>query len=168
MVSVHRAVNTAGMNLRDDVTIELADRLDAMDVLHRFAAGQDLRDEALFTTSFTADASLDFVQPARRLGVDLPVLHGRDMIVSTVMSSTAPLKTTHTVSNQRVSIEGDTARLTALVEAMHVLRADERRRLLLKNIYRCRLTRFPEGWRAREIAIDNVWIEGDPAVLFPS
>jgi hypothetical protein len=44
-----------------------------MDALNRFAAGQDLRDPALLASAFAPDAELDFVQPARQLGVELPV-----------------------------------------------------------------------------------------------
>lgn len=154
------------MNQEAAVT-DAAERLDAMDVLHRFAAGQDFRDEELFRSTFAEDASLDFVQPAKRLGVQLPVFHGGPQIVAAIMSSTAPLRTTHTVSNQRLAILGKQATVTALVEAMHVLRSDEARRLLLKNIYRCELIRLPVGWRARSITIECVWHEGDAAVLFP-
>lgn len=143
-----------------------SEHLAAMDVLHRFAAGQDLRDTELFATAFTDDAILDFAQPARRLGVEMPLLEGRARIVSTIMSTTAPLKTTHTVSNQRVALQGAQASVTALVEAMHVRRTDEMRRLLLKNVYRCELARADGLWRARRIVIENVWWEGDAAVLF--
>lgn len=156
------------MNLHDDTSTEPSDWLNAMDVLHRFAAGQDLRDEALFCSAFADGASLDFVQPARRLGVELPVFQGREQIVSTIMASTAPLKTTHTVSNQRVDIQATRATLTALVEAMHVSRADETRTLKIKSIYRCELARASQGWRAQRIAIESVWHEGQAAVLFPA
>jgi hypothetical protein len=144
-----------------------ADQLGAMDVLLRFAAGQDFRDGELFATTFADDAVLDFVQPARRLGATVPVFQGKRQIVDTIMASTAPLKTSHTVTNQRAVLDGPIATLTAWVEAMHVLRADERRRLLLKNIYRCELVRPGALWQARRIVIENVWFEGEPAVLFP-
>lgn len=156
------------MNLQThDSLSHVADQLGAMDVLHRFAAGQDHRDGELFATTFTEDAILDFVQPATRLGVAVPVFRGRRQIVDTIMASTAPLKTSHTVTNQRVSLAGPVATLTAWVEAMHVQRADEARRLLLKNIYRCELVCLDGLWRARRIVIENVWFEGEPAVLFP-
>ncbi len=147
---------------------DAGDQLAMADVLLRFAAGQDLRDEALFSSVFTEDARLDFVQPALRLGVTLPTFEQRDNIVSAILGSTAPLKTTHTVTNVRAMQKDGRAELTALVGAMHVLRSDESRRLLLKNIYRCELTREAPGWRAKRIDIENVWIEGDAAVLFPS
>jgi hypothetical protein len=50
--------------------------LAVVDALYRFAAGQDLRDEELFRSAWTSDGELDFVQPARKLGVELPPFRG--------------------------------------------------------------------------------------------
>ncbi len=58
------------------------DRYEVADALHRFAAGQDLRDRDLLASAFTLDASLDFTQPARKFGVIMPVLRGRDQIAA--------------------------------------------------------------------------------------
>ena len=142
------------------------DRLDALDALLRFGAGQDLRDEALLASAFTEDATLDFTQPAARFGVPLAVFAGRATIVATVFANTAPLATTHTVTNGRVHIDGDSARLMALVEAQHVLRADPSRHLLLKNWYDADLKREAGTWHMARVRIDNVWFEGEAAVLF--
>lgn len=145
----------------------LADAAAIADALYRFGAGQDLDDRALFTSAFTADATLDFTQPAARLGVALPVFEGRDAIVDTIMGTVARLDTTHTVTNPRVTLDGDSASLFALVEAMHLPRGDHRRHLRLKNIYRVELAREGEGWAMRRVAIVNVWMDGDARVLFP-
>lgn len=145
----------------------IADSLQAIDALYRFAAGQDLRDKELFRSAWTADAELDFVQPARRLGVDLPPFRGRDNITESIMGSTAALTTTHTVTNPRVALDGDRATLFALVEAQHLPRADHGRHLLLKNIYWCDLAREQGVWRIRRMRIENAWMDGDSRVLFP-
>lgn len=143
------------------------DRVAAIDALYRFAAGQDLRDARLFASAFASEAEVDFTQPARRLGVDLPAFKGRDAIVSSIMTAIARLDTTHAVTNPRVELHGDTAKLTALVEAQHLLSSDHDQRLLLKNIYDVRLRRAERDWRIVHMRIENVWIEGDPRVLFP-
>ncbi len=142
------------------------ERLDVIDALYRFAAGQDLQDEALFASAFSEDAQLDFIQPAHRLGVELQVLRGRDQIVASIVPTVAKLDTTHTVSNPRVQIQGDEAELLALVEAQHLPRDDHSRHLLLKNVYRVRLRRGDAGWLISTMHIHNVWMTGDPAVLF--
>ncbi len=146
----------------------LVDRTEIIDALYRFAAGQDLRDRPLFESAFAPDATLDFTGPARRLGAELPVFAGRQQIADVVMGSTAPLRTTHTVTNARVDASGDEATMYALVEAQHVRRDDDRRRLLLKNIYHVELRRSGDAWVITHLRIDNVWMDGEPAVLFPT
>lgn len=142
------------------------DRGMVIDALHRFAAGQDLKDWSLFTSAFTEDAELDFLQPAKRLGQTIDVFRGRDLIVQSVSTTLARLHTTHTVSNPRVELRGDEARMFALVEAQHLRADDHSRHLLLKNFYWLQLRRSEDAWRIANIRIENVWLTGDPAVLF--
>ncbi|HEU5083310.1 MAG TPA: nuclear transport factor 2 family protein [Acidimicrobiales bacterium] len=143
----------------------LADTHEVVDALYRFAAGQDSKDDALFRSAFTGDAVLDFTQPAARFDVDLPPMVGLEEIAG-ILRTLEPLRTTHTVTNPRVDIDGDTATLRALVEAQHV--RDERpdEHLLLKNTYELRLVRDLDRWRIQQMVIRNVWHTGDPAVLF--
>ncbi|MDP3761922.1 MAG: nuclear transport factor 2 family protein [Ramlibacter sp.] len=149
-------------------TKALVDRLDVVDALYRFAAGQDLGDKELFRSAWAADAELDFVQPARRLGVDLPPFKGRDNITESIIGSVSGLTTTHTVTNPRVTIDGDRATLFALVEAQHLPKTDHSRHLLLKNFYWCDLVREAGAWKIRRMRIENAWIRGDAQVLFPA
>jgi hypothetical protein len=147
-----------------------ADHLGVTDALYRFAAGQDLGDKELFHSAWAADAELDFVQPAKRLGVDLPVFRGRDTITESIMGSVGALTTTHTVTNPRVTMAAgaDAAMLFALVEAQHLPKADPTRHLLLKNFYWCDLVREAQTWRISRMRIENAWMHGDPKVLFPA
>jgi hypothetical protein len=138
-----------------------------LDALYRFGAGQDTRNKALFASAFSEHAQLDFVQPAALLGVTLPIMQGRDNIADAIMGTLEPLATTHTVTNPRISVQGNTANLWALVEAQHVLRAAPERQLLLKNIYNVALTRSADTWRITLMKIDMVWKQGDRSVLFP-
>lgn len=143
------------------------DRTEIIDALYRFGAGQDLADKELFMSAWAADAELDFVQPAKRLGVDLPPFKGRDTITASIMGATANLNTTHTVTNPRVEINGDRAKLFALVEAQHLPKGDHSRNLLLKNFYWCQLVREGGVWKISHMRIENVWFKGDQQVLFP-
>ena len=144
---------------------ELVDQRDALDALLRFGAGQDLRDEQLFRSAFADDAVLDFTQPAERFGATLSPMKGIEEIVQ-VLTTLEPLHTTHTVTNPRTEVEGDTARLFALVEAQHVRRDEPARHLLLKNVYWVDLSRATGRWVVDTMTIDNVWHAGDPTVLF--
>ena len=157
-------MTTSHLDLEAAVS-ELIDQRDALDALLRFGAGQDLRDEALFRSAFADDAVLDFSQPAERFGAVVAPMKGIDEIAR-ILITLAPLDTTHTVTNPRVDIDGETARAFALVEAQHVRRDEPARRLLLKNVYWVELSRAGARWVIDAMTIDNVWYDGDPAVLF--
>ena len=145
----------------------LEDRVEIIDALYRFAAGQDLHDPMLLRSAFAENAILDFVQPAKRFGVDLQPFAGRENIVDSIWAALAELDTTHTVTNPRVDIKGNEATLFSLVEAQHVLRQDRGRNLLLKNFYWVWLERAGEKWAITRMRIENAWHAGDPKVLFP-
>ncbi|WP_223266831.1 nuclear transport factor 2 family protein [Luteimonas gilva] len=145
------------------------EHFEIVDALYRFGAGQDLRDRGLFESAFAADAILDFTGPARRLGVEIAAFEGRQAIADAVFASIAGLDTTHTVTNPRVtSYDGARATLSALVEAQHLPRKDHARHLLLKNLYTVVLSKHGPRWVIERLRIDNIWWNGDPAVLFPT
>lgn len=144
---------------------EAADQLAVVDALYRFAAGIDLRDKTLLASSLAENAVSDFRPAAAKAGFDYPVIEGRDIIVGALLSALAALDTTHSVTNARVTIDGDTARLDALVEAQHVPRGDHTRHYLMKNRYDVELARDGDAWVITRSTIDNVWRSGDAAVL---
>lgn len=146
---------------------ELCDRVEIIDALHRFALGQDLGDGELFASAFAPDAELDFRPAAARWGAHPPVMAGRDAIVATILGMFAGrVATTHQVTNPRVAVLGDAARLSALVEAQHLLVADRATHALLKNLYEVELTRDGARWVIRRMVINNVWLTGNPTAIF--
>ncbi|MDR5763127.1 nuclear transport factor 2 family protein [Caballeronia sp. LZ035] len=153
------------MTMSTSLTNEAADKLAVVDALYRFAAGIDLRDRNLLSSSLAENAVSDFRQAAAKAGFDYPVIEGRDVIVEALTVSLATLDTTHSVTNPRVTIAGETARLDALVEAQHVPRGDHTRHYLMKNRYDVELARKGDVWVITRSTIDNVWRSGDPAVL---
>jgi hypothetical protein len=148
-------------------TRALRDRVEIVDALYRFGLGQDLKDRALFASSFAADAELDFSPAAARWGAAPPLMTGRDAIVDTILALfDGRVDTTHQVTNPRVTLDGDTARLTAMVEAQHLLSADHSTHALLKNRYDVDLVRAGERWVMRRVIIENAWYTGDPGAIF--
>lgn len=141
------------------------DKIEVAEALHRFAAGIDLRDADLLASAFAEDAVSDFRPAAAKGGFDYPVLTGRDVIVSALLESLSPLVTSHSTSNHRIEVFGDTARLDALVEAQHLPRDDPSRHYMMKNRYDVTLIREGERWRIARMVIDNIWRSGDPEVL---
>jgi hypothetical protein len=146
-----------------------ADHIAVVDALYRFGAGQDLRDRGLFESALSADATLEFSEPARRLNAGISVLRGRRVIADAVFAAIENLDTTHTVTNPRItSYDGRHATLFALLEAQHLPRDDHSRHLLLKNICRVDLSRRDHSWIIDHARIDTVWFTGEPSVLFPA
>src|SRR5689334_14107607 len=153
----------------EDAVRELRDRTEIVDALYRFGLGQDLRDRALFASAFAPDAELDFRPAVARWGGEGALMTGRDAIVDTILAMFADrVETTHIVTNPRVEVAADrqAARLTAMVEAQHLLTADHARHALLKNRYAVGLVRDGDRWLMRTVHIDNVWFTGDPAAIF--
>src|SRR5688572_11971508 len=91
------------------------DRLEIADTLHRYAFGLDHGDADSLASVFTEDCRFDFTPAGKKLGIDFPVLTGRDAILKSVLPLIGPLDTSHTVSNQQIEISGDTATLYAYV-----------------------------------------------------
>lgn len=148
-----------------DALRALRDTQEVVDALYRFAAGQDLKDRELFGSAFAPDATLDFTHPAQRFAADIPVMTGRDTIM-TILDTLEPLVTSHTVTNPRVTLRPPGAVLSALVEAQHVSRSDPHRHLLLKNVYDVTLVPAGDRFVIESMTIRNLWHDGDPSVLF--
>lgn len=144
---------------------QTADKFAVIEALHRFAAGIDLRDNDLLTSAFAADAISDFGPAGKKAGFEYPVLKGRETIVTALMGSLSKIDTTHSVTNQRVTIDGDKAVMDALVEAQHLPSNDHSRHYLMKNRYDVELVRQGEVWVIQRVTIDNVWRMGDLTVL---
>lgn len=146
---------------------ELRDRAEILDALYRFGLGQDLQDKDLFASAFTPDAELDFAPAAAKWGAEVPVMRGRGVIVDTILSGFAGrVDTTHQVTNPRIVVDGDSARLTALVEAQHLLTADHSVFALLKNFYDVELRRDGGRWLLHRVGIANSWFTGTPSAIF--
>ncbi|GAA3717101.1 hypothetical protein GCM10022224_098460 [Nonomuraea antimicrobica] len=78
----------------------------------------------------------------------------------------ADMDTTHRVTNPRITVDGDSARLTALVEARHLLTAEHAAFALLKNLNDVEPVR--DGLRRvfRRLRIDNDWYTGAATTIF--
>lgn len=167
-VTDHHALSSpSGAAVSAAALQEMRDRTEIIDALYRFGLGQDLKDKDLFASAFADDAELDFRPAAVKWGSEPPLMSGRDTIVTTILGLfTGRVDTTHQVTNLRVAIDGDAARLTALVEAQHLRSSDHSTYALLKNPYDVDLIRDGDRWLIRRMRIDNAWYTGDPAAIF--
>ena len=150
----------------EDIAITSPDNhLRAADVLLRLAAGLDRADKELLASTFTDDAMVDFSPCGRKLGLEFPVVTGREAIVAFLASTGRTQTTSHLVSNARVHASGEAVKLRALVNATHILKRDPQRRFRMTNWYELDIVADGSIGRATRLVIDNVWFTGDPLVL---
>lgn len=151
-------------------TAHTDDRADIADALHRYAAGIDDGDAGVLASSLDPDAVVDLSRAAAQIGVRFPTLVRRDLIVMTLMTVFGPLDTSHALTNLRVTVDGGTAVLRCYAQT-HLYppgdgpRPDRTRRAVMMNRYTAELVRCDGHWRIRHLVVDNLWFEGDPAVL---
>jgi hypothetical protein len=132
------------------------DRLDIAAAISGFAAGIDERDPALLGSVFTTDATLDFGPAARAMGIDFPVLVGRQGILDGVAVSVGPMDTLHSATNVRVlGPDGDGLGVTAVVHAVHHPAGDPDRHCSMHNRYDMTFVRSGACWQMSRLVIEN-------------
>ena len=136
-----------------------------VDALYRFGAGVDTNDRNLLETVFSADAVVDFSPCGRKMGLEFSALTGAETIVHFLEASAKTQITSHVITNGRVHLTGDGAKLQALVDATHLLRRDASQRCQMRNWYEAELVEVEHRWRIWRLTIDNVWFTGSPQVL---
>ncbi|MFD6989854.1 nuclear transport factor 2 family protein [Streptomyces sp. NPDC059943] len=155
------------MSTTDSTTSPTAieDKFAAVETLYRYAAGLDLRDKNLLASAFADDAVADFGPATKKAGQEYPPIKGRETIATALLGSLSHLDTTHSLSNPRVNLNGDTAHLEGIMACQHLPREDHSRHVLMTNRYDVDLARQGEVWVIRHLTVDNAWTEGDPSVL---
>lgn len=148
-----------------DTARHLADRLDAIDLLHRFAAGIDRRDWARYRSVFTEEIDLDYssYRPEHlgRWRADDWVARAQQVFPGLDASA-------HSITNARVEVAGDTARIAAYVRADHVIvEGGVTRVFTLCGRYEDGLVRGADGggWLIAAKRLIVGWTEGDPGVM---
>ena len=141
------------------------DHLEVIDALYRFGAGVDHNDPALIASAFSKDIVVDFGPCGRKMDLNFPLLTGHETVVGFLSANAGSQTTSHVITNGRVQVEGEIARLRILVDATHLPGGDHSRRCQMMNWYEVELVRDERLWRMRRLVIDNVWFTGDPQVL---
>ncbi|MBC7806764.1 MAG: nuclear transport factor 2 family protein, partial [Akkermansiaceae bacterium] len=131
-----------------------ADHSEVMDALYRFGAGVDHNDPALIASAFSEHVVVDFGPCGRKMGLEFPVLTGHETVVGFLSANAGSQTTSHVITNGRVHVEGDVARLHTLVDATHLPRGDHSRRCQMMNWYEVELVRVGRLWRIRRLVID--------------
>src|SRR3954471_2081859 len=155
------------MNLTAGELAQLAyDRSEIAETLYRYAFALDHGAADVLESVFTEDCVFDFTPAGAKLGIEFPVLNGRDAVLKTLLPMIGPLDTSHSASNIEVEVSGDGATMCAYLMSQHFMPGDGSRRgsdyALLMNRYEAELVRDGMKWRFKRIVIDNAWANGDP------
>ena len=91
---------------------------------------------------------------------------GLPAIIAKVEEALGPLTVSqHIVSNQQVSIDGDTATCRCYLHAQHTLRGTPGGdNFIIAGRYIDELVRTSDGWRITHRVLEMDWSEGNPAV----
>lgn len=140
----------------------LLDRADISQVLHSYATAIDTRDWDLLATCFTEDLEADFRDFGGR-----EVVKGRDVWLEIIKGTIQGLDATqHLTANHVHQIDGDTATLTAYLQALHRLdtaRSDPE--YTVGRYYTCEMVRTNDGWRMRRNTLKVTWHRGNRDIL---
>lgn len=125
---------------------DAADRLELVELLHRYAWAIDSADWELLTQVFSEDAEADFSSVGEYVEADAR-MRGREAIVSWLRTALAPFPDVlHFMSNQLVEVQGDRARTRTYMHVLH---------LPMGGIYHGEAVRTPEGWRLRRLRLEE-------------
>ena len=153
--------------MTDPALQNLIDRADISSVLYTYAAAIDSRDWDLLAACFTEDLEADFRDFGGR-----QVIKGRAAWVDAIKGTIAGLDATqHLTSNHVHKIDGDTAILTAYLQAVHRLdnaRSDPE--YTVGGYYTCDMVRSGEkeingGWCMRRYKLTVTWHRGNRDIL---
>lgn len=92
----------------------LSDREACIDAFLRFNQGLDECSESLIISAWTQDALTDLSALKYTTCLDYGITSGRDTIVQNMLKGVGRLDSHHPVSNWRVHVQGDQARMTGV------------------------------------------------------
>jgi len=135
---------------------EISDRIEIGELLARYSLAVDTGRWGLLDTVFTADAVLDYSSAGGAKG-SLPVV--RAWLAE--MLPTWPGRQ-HLIGAVAVALDGDQAGVTAsftdtLSPSREAVMADVKGLLRGGGWYHHRMIRTPDGWRSREVVLEQLW-----------
>jgi hypothetical protein len=135
-----------------------------------WARALDTADASILEGLLTEDVVVDLTPATTKIGLEFPVLAGRDTVIPNMIGAVGPLDTMHLVSNVTVTQQSDGYRIEAYALAQHFLPGEgpnplATRRALMGNRWTFLIRREADGPRVARFEMDCVWFEGDPSVL---
>ena len=136
----------------------VADRLEIVDLTHRYCWALDSKTWDLLDDVFLPDATAELRSAP---------LIGRDAIRDRIRTAIERLDATqHTVSNHLITVDGDRASSRTYLHSQHVRAGAEGGELyVIAGRYEDELVRTPDGWRIAFRRLVTVWSEGNLDVI---
>ncbi|WP_420369453.1 nuclear transport factor 2 family protein [Curtobacterium sp. L1-20] len=136
----------------------------------RWARALDTADASILETLLTEDIVVDMTPATTKIGLEFPVLQGRETVIPTMIGAVGPLDTMHAVSNVTALGLGDGYLVEAYALAQHYLPGEgpdvtATRHALMGNTWTFHVRATPDGPRVARFTMDCRWMEGDPTVL---
>jgi hypothetical protein len=145
------------------MTVSPEDFLEICDLRYTYATGVDNRDWALYRTIFTDRVAIDFSsyngQPAT------------DMTADEWVAGIQPLfrglaATQHSMTNPRVTVDGDEATLTMYMQAEHFLDHDDPTAwFTIGGYYTDQIRRTRGRWRISGVTLTVFWRRGRAEIM---
>ena len=132
----------------------LADRIAVEDLLTRYATTVDRRDWDGYRNVFTDDAEIDYTSAGGIAGTVDEVVE----FLSTTLDMFE--MTQHLVSNVDVTVDGDTATVTAMFN--NPMRLPGGEVWFTGGWYHHDLVRTADGWRSRRLREESAWFDRTP------
>jgi hypothetical protein len=139
------------------------DRLAVHDVMHRYALAIDTKNWPLLETVFAERITADFRSFGNKQVFEGAAAEWIETVRSTIQGMDA---TQHTLSNHLYAIDGDRARGTTYIRALHVCKNEwGGDTYTVGGHYAVEMIRTPEGWRITAYTLHVTWHDGDRHVL---
>ena len=132
----------------------LTDRIAIEDLLTRYATSVDRRDWDGYRSLFTSDAEIDYTSAGGIAGTVDEVVE----FLSTTLDMFE--MTQHLVSNVDVTVDGDTATVTAMFN--NPMRLPGGEVWFTGGWYHHDLVRTTDGWRSRRLREESAWFDRAP------
>ncbi len=126
-----------------------ADRYDVGQIIIRYATSVDQRDMDRYASCFVDDVEVS--------GFSGGVFTDRTVYVDWVVKALSNYSHTHhQITNQEITVDGDTAHMRSYVQATHVLVDDAETLVILWGIYDDRLVRTDDGWKITHHTLERL------------
>ena len=137
----------------------LADRLDIIELFHRFAAGMDGQDWSLLESVFADDAVVDHTATQWGKGLVEERQHGREEVMRAMRQGVSRhFVSHHVITNPRVRLDGDRARAVTYLTSVHLDDAEKPKTHEDHGAwYLSELVRTKQGWEIKYIKHISLW-----------